>query len=285
MSITTQEYMPGTAVGTTTETEHECHFGLKELSKGLLGILMGYLLVIGVVAAAAAVLVFVIVNLKAGKLAKGDAMTIVLAGAGAIFLAFVFTGWTILRNKWRCLMNAPERGGAKWWMFASMVCVFATPALNTVCGFMGGYSTTSASRTQRLTALEQLTAEKYMDSLKTGDAESYMRLAGAIIGPLGGMFFILFVRAVAISIRSKIFARLAEVHLVLDILLLVGSLVALFDISRLRFLPHVWLLMGALALVSFVLWLVLILGTVVSINTFLSNQRSPLEDAPSPTGW
>jgi hypothetical protein len=284
MSITTGEFVPGTQIGVTAEAQHECHFGLKELSKALLALLMNYLLLIFVVAAAVATIVFVIVGVKAGKLARGDAGTILLAGFGVVFLALIFTGWAVLRNKWRCLLNAPERGGAKWWMFASMLCLFATPALNTTCGLMGGY--TAKTRAQQIQALENMTAEKYMESLKTGDGYAYMRLAGAVIGPLGGIFFILFLRAVALTIQSWVLARLAELHLVVDVLTLVGSLVALYDISRLRFLPHVWLLLGIGSIFSFVLWLVLMIGTIVSINVFVSNQRSPLDDAPQPAaGW
>jgi hypothetical protein len=188
-----------------------------------------------------------------------------------------------LRNKWRCLMNAPERGGARWWMFASMVCIFATPALNFIGGVTGAYSS-GQTRAQQVAALEHMTADKYMESLRGGNTESFMRLAGAAIGPLGGMFFILFLRAVAVTINSWVLARLAEVHLVLDILMFIVSFVAVFDMARLRFVPHVWLALGLGSLVSFVLWLVLIIGIIVSINVFLSNQRSPLEDAPQPAG-
>jgi hypothetical protein len=283
MSITTGEFVPGTQIGVTAEAQHECHFGLKELSKALLGLLMSYLILIGILAGAIAVLVFVILGVKDGKVTRGDAATILLAGAGVVFLVLIFTGWAVLRNKWRCLMNAPERGGAKWWMFASMVCIFATPALNFVGGVTGAYSA-GQTRSQQMAALEKMTADKYMESLKTGDAHSYMRLAGAMIGPLGGMFFILFLRAVAVTIQSWVLARLAELHLVLDIAVFVGSLVALFDMSRLKFVPHVWLLVGLGSLLSFVLWLVLIIGIVVSINVFLSNQRSPFDEAPQPAG-
>jgi hypothetical protein len=284
MSITTREFVPGTQIEAAAEPEHECYLGLRDLSKGLLGILLGYMIVLGVLVAAVAGLVLVVVNVKAGKLARGDAATIVFAMAGVIFLVVIFTGWMILRNKWRCLMNAPERGGAKWWMFASMVCLFATPAINTVCGFMEA-GATHTSRTERLMAFERLTAQKYADSLKTQDSGAYMRLAGAVVGPLGGTFFILFLRAVAISIRSWLLARLAEVNLLLDGLLFVGSLVALYDITRLRFVPHVWLLLAAGGLASFVLWLVLIIGTIARISIFLGNQRSPLEEGPQPGGW
>jgi hypothetical protein len=286
MSITTQEFVPGTQIGAGEEAVHECFFGLKEVSKGLLGILTGYLIVLGIIGAAIATVVLVVVNVKAGKLAMGDGATIILAMGGALFLAIIFSGWSILRNKWRCLMNAPERGGAKWWMFASMVCVFATPTINFVCGFMDGYSAgQQASRANRMAAFERMTAEKYTESLKTHDTGAYMRLAGAVIGPLGGIFFLLFLRAVAVTIKSWVLARIAEVHLVLDVLLLVGSLYAIFDITRLRFLPHVWLSLALGGLVSFVLWLVLIIGTVVGISNFLGRQRSPLDPSAPATGW
>ncbi|HZU35599.1 MAG TPA: hypothetical protein VFA18_06820, partial [Gemmataceae bacterium] len=284
MSITTGEFVPGTEVGVAEEVQHECHFGLKDLSKALLGLLTSYLVLIAVLIAAVATIVFVVMSVKAGKLARGDAATILLAGAGVVFLAFIFTGWAILRNKWRCLMNAPERGGAKWWMFASMVCIFATPALNFVGGIMGGYSS-GQTRAQQMAALEHMTADKYMASLKTGNTEAYMRLAGAAIGPLGGMFFILFLRAVALTVQSWILARLAEVHLVLDIVMLIASFIAIFDMSRLHFVPHVWLTIGLGSLISFVLWLVLIIGIIVKINVFLGSQRSPLEEEPQPMAW
>lgn len=285
MSITTQEFVPGTEIGAGAEAEYECYFGLKEVSKGLIGILTGYLVALGIFGAAIATVVFVVVNVKAGKLALGDAATIILAMGGVLFLAVIFTGWAILRNKWRCLMNAPERGGAKWWMFASMVCVFATPAINFACGITGANAGTQTSRTNRLAALEKMTAEKYTESLRAQDGGAYMRLAGAVVGPLGGMFFLLFLRAVAVTIKSWVLARIAEVHLLLDVLLLVGSLYAIFDITRLRFLPHVWLSLALGGLVSFVLWLVLIIGTVVAIGNFLGRQRSPLDPSASPAGW
>ena len=113
--------------------------GWSEVCKGLYGILAGYLLILGA-AVGAAILIFVILFQMApghGHKATGDAFATLIVGALVLGLMILGAYALIVRNEWRCLRNAPEQCGGKWWMFAAMLCLVAGPVLGSVSSLIG----------------------------------------------------------------------------------------------------------------------------------------------------
>ena len=118
MSRYTLSYLPEPSAEVVDPT-----LGLPELRKGLNTILMGYLLWLGAVLAACAVVVHLILQAKGQPLSReaaehastllfGVVVLLGLAGLGSMIL--------LVQGKWLCLSSAPERFQAKWMMFLSI---------------------------------------------------------------------------------------------------------------------------------------------------------------------
>jgi hypothetical protein len=281
MSLSTYQYVApeyGTA-----QTVHRADFGLRELSKGLLGIMLGYLLAVANGAAAVLLLWYVITHLKGGPNSKAwsDTTTVLYVGLGVLKLSNIFCMWMILRNQWRSLMNAPESGGAKWWMFGAMTCFFAWPVILFLSATFGGISDEPHPQKHEtfVASLKEWRAEKYADSMKSRNVVGYTRLALLVIPPLGGLFFVLFLRSVGVYLGNSILARLSEAHLLLAVLLFVETLSLLFAPAQLAFLPHAILVVLGGWLLLFVGYFALILLAIAGISYYLANQRTPLEES------
>src|SRR4051812_45335859 len=234
--MSTQQYLalsrPAADEGLPDDT------GLQEVSRALGGIALGYLLALFNVVGAVALVWYVFWQLAAvttganpQKLAAaGDALTVLYIGCGLLILSGLTSAWLILRSKWRCLMFAPERYGAKWWMFASMLCIVAGPVLGFWSGFVSGYEQAKqAQRDRSAGAFVSSGADRYTQGLGARDASGYASLASNVIGPLGGVFFILFLRALALHLGDTARARVTEAYLVFSGLVLAGSLVVAFN--------------------------------------------------------
>jgi hypothetical protein len=83
---------------------------------------------------------------------------------------------TILKGKWACLLNSPERGGARWLIFACMICIVMGPVLNLICSFGG------VPRADKLAALLNM--------------YTVLQLAGIALSLASSILFVLFLRAV-----------------------------------------------------------------------------------------
>src|SRR5262249_18554082 len=120
MGLTTQRYLAEEFQGLGQPPEH--HFaetGWPEVRRGLNGILLAYLLCVLCLGLAVGLVVFVMSELTSPQpsIATGDLDTILYAGGGVLFLLWLGSFSVLVRNKCRCVMNAPEREGARWWMF------------------------------------------------------------------------------------------------------------------------------------------------------------------------
>jgi hypothetical protein len=248
--------------------------GWTEVTKGLLSVLAGYVLGILNVVGSIVVLYFGTQGFKkTAAEATGDTFTVLLIGGAVLFFSSLFTSYLVLRGKWRCVANAPERGGARWLMFASIICICAGPVLTYASGLVGGTTKVQPLPDEgRLKPGLEKSALQYATRLRENDLGGYMRLAGGIISPLAPVFFVLFIRAIYRCMGSLVATRLTELYLLFVGLLFVGSLCLLID-PRVRMQTDLLIWLGIGWAVATVWYFLLILAAVFAISAYLNAPR------------
>jgi len=189
--------------------------GWSEVCKGLYGILCGYLLIFGSMIGAVVLAVTVISQLAAAHPHDGASgvFSVLVVGAIVLVLLLLAGYGLIIRNQWRCLRNAPEHCGAKWWMFATMICIVAGPALGIATSLAGGRDRPAQASLDGKAALPMTFREALAESKKAGAAAAPMKIVSSVIGLLSQLFFVLFLRSVALSFNDGFRARIAEMYL------------------------------------------------------------------------
>jgi hypothetical protein len=246
-----------------------------EVMKGLLTVIAGYAM--GFISSFAAVTVVWIAT-GAGRISldqvSGHEYTWLLVGGSVCFFASLASTYLLFRGKWRCVMNAPEHRGAKWLVFASMVCVCAAPALHFASGF--GYAQPRVKvridQPEFKPQVEKVMA-RYIERLRESDPSSYMRLAGSVLAPLGPIFFVLFLRAVHVCLGGFAGARFTELYLLFVTLLFVGSLALLLD-PNVKIGMDLLVCLGAGWVLSFVSYFVLIVAAVLKISAYVNASQT-----------
>ncbi len=175
---------------------HGTESGWPEVHRGLRLILMGHLVLIGGIIA----FVWLFVSLSqinkgmragaGGKIDWGEiAIFVGLAILGFVFLA---SYWMILVGQWRCA-KAPERCGAKWFIFTCLTCIIVVPLLNLASSFLGGSE-------------NYMLVKKGMDGVaqvRIATTGEYLQLVGAIISFVSFVAFTLFLRAVTVCFNDR----------------------------------------------------------------------------------
>jgi hypothetical protein len=248
--------------------------GWTEVSKGLFAVLSAYML--GILNGVGSVLLlwFSTSGFRVPvHEVKGDELSLMLVGGAVLFFSSLFSSFLLLRGKWRCMMNAPDRRSARWLMFASMMCIFAGPAINMASGLVGGSNAKMRSVEIETHPSAAKAAALYVEKLRESDLSAYMRLAGAIIAPFGPIFFVLFLRAVHNCLGGALGARLTELYLLFVVLLAAGTLSLALD-SRVHIRSDLLMYLGVGWLVAIVWYFCLILGGVVSITAHVNSLRA-----------
>jgi hypothetical protein len=259
---------------------NDAEIGLADIRTGILRIVMGYLILLGGILALAGLCVYVGFQLREGYSRKTaeEASTVLFAGLLVFGLLSLFSVGCIVRGKWNCLMAAPERYHAKWLMFASILCVLVGPALNVASFLVGADKEESArisqARKDPAALLKQM--EEYKKSMKDLGTRTYTKLAGDFAAMLSTVFFVLFLRAVALCCHDRPRALMAELYLLFTGLLVAG--VVYFFINPVPFLKRPELLLGLLGgwLFSALWYFLLIISTLVCIGNILSRPRKSL---------
>ena len=153
----------------------------------------------------------------------------------------------VLVGHWRCLMNVPERRGARWLMFGCLTCILAGPALNFASNLTGVEKGVKWER--------GIAGVKELRMSKEG---TIMAVGSAGVQALGGILFILFLRAVAGCFEDRFRVRLVNVYLVFSIVLLVATLFLGLTARDFDALLKRALLLGAAMLVNFLGYLFVI---------------------------
>jgi hypothetical protein len=251
--------------------------GLPDLRKGLNTILMGYLLSLGAVLAACGVIGYLIFQAGGAPLSRKaaeQASTVLFAVVILLALAGIGSLILIVRGKWMCLSSAPELFHAKWMMFMSILCVLAGPALNTGAFLVGESKADARGRASNQTSATLLhELDQYKHGMPDLDTRSYVKLAGQAIGLLSGVFFVLFLRAVALGWGAQGRARFAELYLLFLALLVAGVVALLWKPSFMLARPLLLLGLAGGWLIAALWYFVLILSMVAGISNILA-QRS-----------
>jgi hypothetical protein len=278
MHLTTMQYLepqPAPVSGPPSGVED---LGWTEVTKGLLSVLAGY--VLGILNVVGSIVVLYLGTQgfkKTAADATGETFTVLLIGGAVLFFSSLYASYLVLRGKWKCVANAPERGGARWLMFASIVCICAGPVLTYTSGLVGGTSLKpqpQLSDESRLKPGFEKSAMQYATRLRENDLGGYMRLAGGIISPFGPVFFVLFIRAIHKCMGRFVATRLTELYLFFVGLLFVGSLCLLLD-PRVRLQTDLLIGLGIGWVVAMVWYFLLILAAVFGISAYLNAPREP----------
>jgi hypothetical protein len=207
---------------------------------------------------------------------SGNPFTVLLLGGAVSFFASLISSYLLIRGKWRCVVNAPEQRGAKWLMFASVVCICSGPALHLASGFAKAATVTQKTDEVEIKPGLERSMIRYVEELRENDSAAYLRLMGCVITPLGPIFFVLFLRAIHRCLGNIAAARVSELYLLFIVLLAVGSLSLLFDPSvKVRF--DLLAILGIAWLVGMAWFFLLILSAVFGISAHLNAPRPPAE--------
>jgi|GEM_PF-2830314 hypothetical protein len=252
--------------------------GWSEVCKGLYGILAGYVLIFGSVIVAAILVVVSVSQLVLARTHDGAGGSFALFLVGGIVLGLlVLAGYgLIIRSQWRCLRNAPEQCGAKWWMFATLLCIVAGPAMGTTASLVGLNAPAPSMRLKDKAGASLTFREAVAEGRKAGSSALPMKIASAVIGLLSQVFFILFLRSVALSFNDSFRARLAEIYLIFAGVLFAGLVGFLVWPDAFVADPMLLLFLGGGWAISGVWYLVLIVSTCACIHGNLAVLRSPL---------
>lgn len=261
--------------------------GLPDLRKGLNTVLLGYLLALGAVLAAAGVIAYVIIEASGAAMSPKvmeQASTVLFAVVLLFGLAMLGSVILIVRGKWMCLVSAPEQFHAKWMMFVSILCLLAGPVLNRGVHLVGESNQAKlrsrASNTSSVARLQQ-ELEAYKEGLPELDTRTIVKLTGQAIGMLSGIFFILFLRAVALGLGISVLARFNELYLLFVGVLVYGVVEFIRHPNYMLARPQLLLGLGAGWLVAGLWYFVLVVSTSIGITIVLARRSRPRNPVPT----
>jgi hypothetical protein len=275
MKLSTMRYLEPAPIPVSAQPRGADVLAWTEVTKGLIAVLSGYFLTFFNAVATFGLLLWTTQGFKTpADQVSGEHFTLLLLGGTALFFSSLFSSYLVLRGKWRCMINAPDARGARWFMFASLICVCAGPILDFSAGFVARPNKKPLPDEIRMKTGAERVAILYARELRGNDLSGYMRLAASVISPLGPLFFVLFIRAMYGCLGSFLAARFTELYLLFLGLLIAGTVSLLLD-------PRVRIQMDLLACIAIgwvtalVWYLLLILGAVFGVSAYINTPRLP----------
>jgi hypothetical protein len=281
-------------------------FGWPEVRKGLHRILGGYLLAIGLVLFGAGVLGFIVYMFVTSRNVLEsalDAAMILYLTAAICFLGGLYSFFLVISGKLRCLIAAPERCGAKWIMFTSILCFAFGPVLNFTSNFFISHAKTQQQDAKAVLAMMQ-SMQGYTQSLFKMDARAYFSLAGNLASIASTVFFVIFLRQASRCFDDGPRMRLAEFYLIFTGVVIAGTVFLVWRLvhilqdvvlpapgsgkgfvfppgtqRELDTLPVAGLLVGVAWLVSLLWYFMLIVSTSRGIAQGLAIRQAALQMA------
>jgi hypothetical protein len=258
--------------------------------EGLHKILLGYAVLLGAGLLTALAVVFVTVEVVQGKVLDAviDAALLLYFGMGIIFLMGLWSLLLVIGGKLRCAINVPDRCGAKWMIFFSIVCFCVTPALDLLSNLLP--SKVPPEKVMEVMRDSPLFQGKvpiakpgnpdgvvktfnhlrdFAVSMMILDGRAWVALGAHLASLLSVAFFVLFLHAVARCFHERAARLLAELYLVFMAALVGGSYYLFFN-------PPEWTdKLGPLMLVLAMGWLISLMWYVLLIiNTSILIQRN-----------
>jgi hypothetical protein len=273
MNLLTLAYLP------EPETEQlDPTIGLLDLRKGLYTIVSGYLLCLFATLAAIGVAAYVILGLREqGVSAKTveSASTILFATVLIFYVLLIGSVILIVKGKWMCLLSAPEQCHAKWMMFMAILLILTGPALNRGASYLMSDADAAPRKAQKKSTADDLvrSVEDLKDMTPKLDARGYVRLVGNAASLLSSVFFVLFLRALALCWNSQTLARFTELFLLLMGVLIVGVVMLVWKPAYMIARPHLLLGLAGGWLVCGLWYFGLILGSIGCIGNALNQRR------------
>jgi hypothetical protein len=187
-------------------------------------------------------------------------------GVGLLGLVWPIGYGIVITALWRCLLHVPERRWAKWFLFACMTCLLMGPALNIVA------STGGVRRAPDFKRGPDGFKQARFTELGLG-----MQIAGAAIGGLSFLLFMLFLRAIACCFENRFRVLLVNLYLLSVMGLIAASYwVAFRNPALLLQQPRVLIGLAAGWAVAFFGYLGLIQTMRTCIYKGMRQVRSPL---------
>jgi hypothetical protein len=249
--------------------------GWTEVRRGLGLMLRGYFTLIGA-SVILGVVVGVLVSMSPQERAKIPWQireTGFFLGLGLFGLLCTYCYGCVVVGTWRCLLNAPERRGARWLMFGCITCILAGPALNLASGITG------VENKPKL--------EKGLDGIrefKMSKEGAIMQLGSGALQVLGGVLFILFLRAVVGCFDDRFKVFLLDLYLILSLALVAGTVWIFLQARDLETLFQRAAIIGLGWVLNFAGYLAAIMITRGSITRGLAKVVSPLKEVNPRTG-
>jgi hypothetical protein len=207
--------------------EGPAEFGWPGVRTGLHNILKGYLmalfLVILVFCSFAYIIWSVVTSNNMFETVLDAAMILYLTW-GICIVGGLWSLILVVSGKIQCVLNAPERCGAKWIMFGSILCFVFGPALNIVSNFVGVDSKRKAPPNAKAAAVLMHDLSDLSQSMVQLQPRAYLSLAGHLSSIASTVLFVIFLRQVARCFHDGPRMRLAEFYLLFNALLLAGSI-------------------------------------------------------------
>jgi hypothetical protein len=250
-----------------TNTVLRMEVGWYEVRKGLNRILMGYFTLIGGVLFGFGLIVMTCMMESGGKKFTTSQEVGFMVGLG-VWAITGFVSWGMLvAGHWQCLMNAPDRRGAKWLMFVCMTCVAIGPAMNAAASASGLNKNYDLIR-QGPVGLRKL---------DTRSTAGFTQVTGTVLCLAASVLFILFLRAVASCFEDRARVGLSNLYLLFCLVLGGGTAYLIFGDPRLLAQKQIVQALGVGWLVCFIGYLFLIGSISRCINVGMRSIRSPLE--------
>jgi hypothetical protein len=189
-------------------------------------------------------------------------------GMGILSVIGLISYCIIIGGQFRCMMGAAERHGARWFMFICIACLFLGPAFHIATGI---------ANYQALAELKN--HPRRIETFQLNPMGQWLQLIGFAISMVYPLFFILFLRAVAVCMRADAHVMLVNVFVVIACSLVAATGYELFEHrpGTKPLPPQHTMALGLAWGVMLVLYAGLIGVIRICIQKVIGNVKSPLE--------
>jgi hypothetical protein len=246
--------------------------GWEDVGKGLTKVLVGYFVVFVGTAVGIGLVILALhnlgtnPNLQRNRTPPLGSLWQFYIGLGILSVIGLLSFVIILGGQLRCMLGAAERHGARWYMFLAITALIIGPAFHMASAFAGLRSFPDWKR-----------GAMVLDELQLTELGRTMQLVGFGIGLLYPMFFILFLRAIALCMNSRGLAMFVNLYLLLAAGLTAVTGYLILNPAVFVRNPLALLLIGGGWVVSMIVYVVIILLIRVVIYQTMERIRSPLE--------